>query len=282
VLTQKYFDSKVPSLDNINDKDREVLTQMDAFPELIGRSVEHYRFREALNELMNLARLGNKYLTENEPWKTFKTDEQRTATVLAVSLQVVAKLSIVSEPFLPFTAAKLRKMISLDLTGWNAAAQTCLLPEGRQLGESSLLFDRIEDDQIMKQVQKLLDTKKSNQQASAPELKPQKETITYEDFSRMDIRTGTILTAEIVPKTQKLLKLTIDTGIDKRTVVSGIAEHYKPEDIIGQKVCILINLAPRQLKGIESNGMILMAENSEGKLCFVEPTADFHNGCDVK
>lgn len=282
VLTQKYFDSKVPSLDNINDKDREVLTQMDAFPELIGRSVEHYRFREALNELMNLARLGNKYLTENEPWKTFKTDEQRTATVLAVSLQVVAKLSIVSEPFLPFTAAKLRKMISLDLTGWNAAAQTCLLPEGRQLGESSLLFDRIEDDQIMKQVQKLLDTKKSNQQASAPELKPQKETITYEDFLRMDIRTGTILTAEIVPKTQKLLKLTIDTGIDKRTVVSGIAEHYKPEDIIGQKVCILINLAPRQLKGIESNGMILMAENSEGKLCFVEPTADFHNGCDVK
>jgi len=282
VLTQKYYDGKVPSLEWINDKDREVLAQMDAYPELIGRSVENYRFREALNELMNLARLGNKYLTDNEPWKTYKTDEQRTATVLAVSLQLAAKLSVLSEPFLPFTAAKLRKMLSVNLTAWNDASQACLLPGGHQLGESALLFDRIEDDQVLKQVQKLQETKKSNLQASEVVLKPQKETITYEEFSRMDIRTGTILSAEIVPKTQKLLRLIIDTGIDKRTVVSGIAEHYRPENIIGQKVCILINLAPRQLKGIESNGMILMAENNEGKLCFVEPTAEFHNGSDVK
>jgi methionyl-tRNA synthetase len=282
VLTQKYFEGVVPPMGHINESDKETLKQMDAFPELIGKSVENYRFREALNELMNLARLGNKYLTDNEPWKTFKTDPQRTATVLAVSLQLVAKLAIVSAPFLPFTSAKLRIMISMDAADWNAAKQTLLLPDGHVLGETGFLFERIEDEAIQRQITKLQETKLANQQVAQPALKPQKELITYEDFARMDIRTGTILTAEIVPKTQKLLKLTIDTGLDQRTVVSGIAEHYKPEEIIGQKVCMLVNLAPRQLKGITSNGMILMAENSEGKLCFVEPTADFHNGSDVK
>jgi methionyl-tRNA synthetase len=282
VLTQKYFDGVVPSIGDVNENDLEVLRQMDGFPDKIASSLEVYRFREALSELMNLARLGNKYLTENEPWKVFKTDPDRVKTVLAVSLQIVAKLSVLAEPFLPFTVAKLSEMILLKGLNWTDAHNKVLLPENHRLGEVGYLFDKIEDEVIAKQVQKLLNTKAANLQAAGPVVKPQKETISYEDFARMDIRTGTILAAELVPKTQKLLKLTIDTGIDKRTVVSGIAEHYPPENIIGQKVCMLVNLAPRSLRGIESNGMILMAENSEGKLCFVSPTEDFHNGSDVK
>jgi methionyl-tRNA synthetase len=282
VLTHKYFDGIVPALDQLTDKDREALDQMNAFPAKIGGSIELYRFREALGELMNLARLGNKYLTDNEPWKVFKTDPERVKTILAVSLQIVAKLAVVSEPFLPFTARKLRDMLQTSQQNWADAGQSALLAAGHQLGEAALLFERIEDATIEKQVQKLLDTKIANAQSAGPELKPLKDTITYDDFLKIDIRTGTILEAEAVPKTKKLLKLTIDTGIDKRTVVSGIAEYYKPEDIIGQQVSILVNLAPRNLRGIESQGMILMAEDSEGKLCFVSPTEGFHNGCEVK
>ena len=282
VLTHKYFDGVVPGLVNLNEKDQEVLAAMDAFPAKIGESIESYRFREALSELMNLARLGNKYLTENEPWKQYKTDPERVKTVLAVSLQIVAKLAVLSIPFVPFSAARLTKMIGLNEFNWLDATNTVLLPAGIVLNTPELLFERIEDESVEKQVQKLLDTKKANLQAAGPVLKPQKDPIAYEDFATMDIRTGTILAAEIVPKTKKLLKLTIDTGIDKRTVVSGIAEHYAPEAIIGQKVCMLVNLAPRELRGIVSNGMILMAENSEGKLCFVSPTEAFHNGCEVK
>jgi methionyl-tRNA synthetase len=282
VLTHKYFDGIVPALDQLTDKDRETLDQMNAFPAKIGGSIELYRFREALGELMNLARLGNKYLTDNEPWKVFKTDPERVKTILAVSLQIVAKLAVVSEPFLPFTARKLRDMLQTSQQNWADAGQSALLAAGHQLGEAALLFERIEDATIEKQVQKLLDTKIANAQSAGPELKPLKDTITYDDFLKIDIRTGTILEAEAVPKTKKLLKLTIDTGIDKRTVVSGIAEYYKPEDIIGQQVSILVNLAPRNLRGIESQGMILMAEDSEGKLCFVSPTEGFHNGCEVK
>ncbi|MDP3463235.1 MAG: methionine--tRNA ligase [Bacteroidales bacterium] len=282
VLTQKYFDGIVPSIEGVSGNDLEVLRQMDSFPDKIASSLEVYRFREALSELMNLARLGNKYLTENEPWKVFKTDPDRVKTVLAVSLQIVAKLSVLAEPFLPFTTAKLCDMILFKGLNWNDAHNTVLLPENHRIGEVGYLFDKIEDEAIAAQVQKLLNTKEANLQAAGPVVKPQKETISYEDFARMDIRTGTILAAELVPKTQKLLKLTIDTGIDKRTVVSGIAEHYSPDNIIGQKVCMLVNLAPRSLRGIESNGMILMAENAEGKLCFVSPTEDFHNGSDVK
>jgi methionyl-tRNA synthetase len=201
---------------------------------------------------------------------------------MAVSLQIVAKLAVLAEPFIPFSAAKLRKMIGISDLNWLEADNTELLPAGSTIGQAELLFERIEDEVIEQQVQKLLDTKKANEQAAGPQLKPQKEAVVYEDFAKMDIRTGTILAAEIVPKTKKLLKLTIDTGLDKRTVVSGIAEHYAPEAIIGQKVCMLVNLAPRELRGIVSNGMILMAENSEGKLCFVSPTENFHNGCEVK
>lgn len=282
VLTHKYFDGVVPALANLNENDIEALRLMDAFPAKIGESIELYRFREALSELMNLARLGNKYLTENEPWKVFKTDPERVKTVLAVSLQIVAKLTVLSEPFVPFSAAKLTQMIGLKKLNWIDAVATELLPAGSVIGTPELLFERIEDVDVEKQVQKLLDTKKANLEASEPVLKPQKETVSYEDFAKMDIRTGTIISAEIVPKTKKLLKLTIDTGIDTRTVVSGIAEHYAPEAITGQKVCMLVNLAPRELRGIVSNGMILMAENSEGKLCFVSPTEAFHNGCEVK
>jgi len=282
VLTHKYFEGFVPEMQNLTDSDKEVLVQMNAFPATIGTSIENYRFREALSELMNLARLGNRYLTENEPWKIFKTDPERVKTILAVSLQIVAKLAVLSKPFLPFTASKLSVMIGLGDKNWSDAEIDVLLTAGHQLGVVGLLFERIEDDMIEQQVQKLLDTKMANKQALAPNVKPQKETIAYEDFAKMDIRTGTILAAEVVPKTKKLLKLTIDTGIDKRTVVSGIAEYHQPDQIIGQKVSILVNLAPRPLRGIESNGMILMAENADGKLCFVAPTESFHNGSEVK
>lgn len=282
VLTQKYFEGRVPSMSHLTDKDEEVLKQMEAFPDKIGASIALYRFREALSELMNLARIGNKYLTENEPWKLFKTDPERVKTILAVSLQIVAKLSVLAEPFLPFTADKLSKMIHLGNLNWDNAKTTIILEEGHQLGDAGYLFDKIEDAAIEAQIQKLLDTKKANQHAAGPQLNPQKETIAYEDFANMDLRTGTIIAAEAMPKTKKLLQLTIDTGLDKRTVVSGIAEHYQPENIIGQKVVMLVNLAPRALRGVESQGMILMAENSEGKLCFVSPTEAFHNGSDVK
>ncbi len=282
VLTHKYFEGVVHEGLVLNEADRDTIAQMNAYPAKIGDSIEAFRFREALSELMNLARLGNKYLTENEPWKQFKTDPERVKTVMAVSLQIVAKLAVLAEPFIPFSAAKLRKMIGINDLNWLEADKTELLPAGSTIGQAELLFERIEDEVIEQQVQKLLDTKKANEQATGPQLKPQKEAVVYEDFAKMDIRTGTILAAQIVPKTKKLLKLTIDTGLDKRTVVSGIAEHYTPEAIIGQKVCMLVNLAPRELRGIVSNGMILMAENSEGKLCFVSPTEAFHNGCEVK
>lgn len=282
VLTGKYFGGVVPAMGELTVKDREVLEQMDAFPEKIGASISLYRFREALNEFMNLARLGNKYLTENEPWKLFKTDPERVQTILAVSLQIVAKLMVLSEPFLPFSAARLATMLKSKRFNWQEAYTTVLLPAGHQLGEAGYLFTKIDDDAIEAQVQKLLDTKKANKQAAGPELKAQKETITYEQFASIDLRTGTIVAAEVMPKAKKLLKLVVDTGLDKRTVVSGIAEHYQPESIIGQKVVMLVNLAPRELRGVVSQGMILMAENSEGKLCFVSPTTDFHNGSEVK
>ncbi|MDR0969510.1 MAG: methionine--tRNA ligase [Lentimicrobiaceae bacterium] len=282
VLTQKYFDGVVPSLKNLTKNDEETIRQMNDFPEKIGASIENYRFREALSDLMNLARLGNRYLTENEPWKLIKTDEKRVRTILAVSLQLVAKLAIVSEPFLPFSAKKLQQMIGFEPKNWNQAKQTELLPENHRLGVPELLFEKIEDAVVEQQIQKLLDTKKANETAAATTTKPQKESITYEEFAKMDLRVGTIIEAETVPKTKKLLKLTVDTGIDKRTVVSGIAEYYQPENIIGQQVCILVNLAPRTLKGIESQGMILMVENSAGNLCFVKPSEAFPNGSEIR
>lgn len=277
VLTHKYFEGKVPQRGELNELDVQTIEQIKQFPEKIGRSIEQYRFREALNELMNLARLGNKYLTENEPWKTIKTDEARTATVLNISLQICANLAILSEPFLPFTAEKLRGMLNQDKAFWYEAGNSELLEEGKQINPAQLLFEQIDDKQIEAQLEKLQQTKKANELASAT-VESQKANIEYDDFAKMDIRVGTILAAEKVAKTKKLLKLTIDTGIDKRTIVSGIAEYYSPEEIIGKQVSVLVNLAPKALKGIESQGMILMAENLDGSLSFISPEKSIRNG----
>lgn len=282
VLTHKYFEGKVPALDHLTDADKAVLAEMQHYPEKISHSIELYRFREALSELMNLARLGNRYLTENEPWKIFKTDSERVKTILAVSLEIVARLAVLSEPFLPFTAEKLRKMLRIGSFEWDDTTRPALLEAGHQLGDAVLLFEKVEDSMIEQQVQKLLDTRKANVALEEKPVKPQKEAIQFDDFTKMDLRVGTILEAELVPKTKKLLKLLIDTGIDQRTVVSGIAEYYQPENIIGQQVVMLVNLEPRKIRGIESQGMIMMAENADGKLCFVAPSESFMNGAEVK
>lgn len=280
VLTQKYFGGKVPALGELTKLDTSVLTEIKKYPDSISKSLENYRFREALNELMNLARLGNKYLTETEPWKVFKTDEDRVKTILNISLQICANLAVLSSPFLPFSSEKLFGMLNINTLPWNEGGQDDLLKSGHKLNKPELLFERIEDNQIQAQMQKLLDTKKDNDNERS--VNPQKEDISFDDFVKMDIRTATIIEAEKVPKTKKLLKLIVDTGLDKRTIVSGISEYYKPEDIIGQKVSVLVNLSPRKLKGIESQGMILMAENSDGTLCFVQPSEDFDNGSEIK
>ena len=281
VLTHKYFDGKVPEMGETGDIEKQLIAEIAQYPGRIGTAIENYRFREALNELMNLARLGNKYLTETEPWKNFSSNPGRVKTNLYLSLQICANLAILCEPFLPFTSAKLLGMLNMNLKPWQEAGSCEILLPGYLLHQPAFLFERIEDETIAAQVQKLANTKKANETTQV-EVTPQKPEITFEDFTKLDLRVGTITEAEKVAKTQKLLKLTIDTGFDKRTVVSGIAEHYSPEQVIGQKVVILTNLAPRNLKGIESKGMILMAENSEGKLCFVSPTEAFGNGSEVR
>ncbi|MEJ2594277.1 MAG: methionine--tRNA ligase [bacterium] len=281
VLTQKYFEGVVPEAGQPDKEADQVYAEIKGYPAKIAASLDRFRFREALAELMNLARLGNKYLTDQEPWKLIKTDRQKVELILNTSLQIAANLAILSEPFLPFSANKLRNMLNMKEDKWSDAGNPKLLPSGHKLNKPEFLFEKIEDKAIEIQIEKLMSTKVENE-SSAPAAKPVKEEITFEDFMKMDIRTGTILEAEAVPKTQKLLKLKIDTGIDQRTVVSGIAEFYKPEDIVGKKVSILVNLTPRKLRGIESQGMILMAEDTEGKLCFVSPTEDIDNGSEVK
>lgn len=281
VLTHKYFEGRVPQRGELNDLDIQTIEQIRQFPERIGRSIEQYRFREALNEMMNLARVGNKYLTENEPWKTIKTDASRTATVLNISLQICANLAVLSAPFMPIVAAKLSDMLNMKQFAWFEAGACDMLAEGVAIKQPTLLFEQIDDKQIELQIQKLQAAKKENELNQAS-VAPQSEDISYDDFSKMDIRVGTILEAEKVAKTKKLLKLTVDTGIDKRTIVSGIAEYYKPEEIIGRQVSVLVNLAPKNLKGIESRGMILMAENLDGSLSFVSPDKLLKNGSVVK
>ena len=281
VLTKKYFDGKVPERNTLTSEDETILKTLAEFPGKIAKSIELYRFREALGEMMNLARLGNKYLTDNEPWKIFKTDPERVKTILNISLQIAANLAVLSEPFLPFTSEKLYKMLNLDKKMWREAGDDRMLKAGYQLNKPEFLFEKIEDEQVEAQVQKLLKTKKENQLAEKSAT-PAKNEIEFDDFMKMDIRTGTILEAEKVPKTKKLLKLKIDTGIDRRTVVSGIAEHYTPDEIIGKQVSVLVNLKPRKLRGIESQGMILMAEDKDGKLVFVAPEKPVSNGSEVK
>lgn len=281
VLTHKYYEGKVPAIEELNDYDKSVLEEIKEFPMRIGVSLDTFRFREALNELMNLARLGNKYLTDSEPWKIFKTDEARVRTILNISLQICANLAVLSRPFLPFTSAKLTAMQNMTEFTWKDAGNASLLVDGQQLNQPELLFERIEDDVIEAQVQKLMETKKNNQQKTI-NVKPAKENVTYDDFAKLDLRVATVLEAEKVPKTDKLLKLKIDTGIDQRIVISGIAGKYKPEDLIGKKICMIVNLAPRNIRGTESRGMILSAEDANGNLCTIMPSEDFHNGSEIK
>ncbi len=278
VLTHKYFEGKVPAATELTAYDKETLAAMQRYPAIIAQSLENYKFREALGELMNLARLGNKYLTDSEPWKIFKTEPTRVSTILNISLQICSALAVLSGPFLPFTAEKLLKMLAMDNLSWDDAAVTNALKAGHAINKPELLFTKIEDEQIQAQVDKLKNTKKENQAQENGEVKPLKENISYEDFIKMDLRTATITAAEKVAKTKKLLKLTLETGVDTRTVVSGIAGFYDPEKIIGMQVTLLANLQPKTIKGIESHGMILMAEAGDGTLSFITPDKAINNG----
>ena len=334
VLTHKYFGGMVPADKKPEQIDAETLAQIPALKAAIENSLESYRFREALKSVMDIARLGNKYLTDTEPWKVAKTDMDRTSSILNVSLQICAALAIAIEPFLPFSAGKLRRILNIGLLAgadhrsgegepsvnfyrpgeaaalhtsptpnssypeeaardvapdsfpvvlsWSLLGRDCLLPEGHQLGEPELLFSKIEDSVVEAQVKKLEDTRKANDaEKAAHNVAPQKAECSFEDFEKMDIRTATVLEAERVPKTDKLLKLTIDTGIDKRVIVSGIAEYYTPEQMVGRQICILANLAPRKIRGIESKGMILMARQGDGKMRFVTPQETLANGAEI-
>jgi methionyl-tRNA synthetase len=281
VLTHKFYQGAVPSQTTQNETDRDVLEQIKKYPEIIGRNIELYHFREALNELMNLARLGNKYLTDNEPWKEFKTNPERVQTVMNIALQISANLAVLCEPFLPFTAKKLQKMLRIENLTWKDAENGILLEDNHLVNEAEFLFEKIEDDAIALQLQKLEDSKLANLQSNTT-VTPQKDLISFDDFSKMDLRICQVLEAEKVPKTKKLLKLKVDTGIDKRHIVSGIAEYYNPEDIIGKKVLMLVNLQSREIKGIESQGMILMAENANGELSVVGAEKEVASGMTVK
>jgi methionyl-tRNA synthetase len=279
VLTNKYYEGIVPNPNSFSEVDNATLTELKAYPAVISSTIERYRFREALGELMNVARLGNKYLADEEPWKVIKDNPERVQTQMYVALQIAAALSSLCEPFLPFTATKLSRILKIDSKiDWKTVSETSeLIPVGHQIGEAELLFSKIEDEEIQKQMDKLEATKVANKEAIASSLamtEPQKETIQYEDFAKMDLRVGTILEAEKMPKANKLLILKIDTGIDVRTIVSGIAESFSPEEIIGKRVTVLVNLAPRNLRGVDSEGMILMTTNAEGKLVFVNPDVD--------
>ena len=281
VLTHKYFEGRVPGVAELTEGDRAALSELPRLKEAVEYNLDNFRFREALKAMMDIARLGNKYLADNEPWKVIKTDAARVGTVLNISLQITANLAIVAQPFLPFSAVKIAEFINLGKSLWQDAGRGDILEAGHLLGEVSLLFEKIEDEAIELQLLKLQQTKEKNL-LGKPAAKPQKEDISYDDFSRMDIRIGTILEAVKVPKTKKLMQLRIDTGIDVRTVVSGIAEYFEPEEIIGKQICLLANLAPREIKGIQSQGMILLAEDASGKLIFVTPEEGMKPGAEVK
>lgn len=281
VLTHKYFNGKVPEQGPLTDFDKEIIAAMPSIKNQVENSLENFRLREALKYAMDFARLGNKYLADTEPWKLIKTDEPRVKTILNIALQITANLSSVFEAFLPETSKKIRAFLNIGLIPWENAADPVNLESGHPINEPTLLFDKIEDNQVEYQVNKLLKIKSDNMN-SAHKAEPQKPPVSFDDFTKMDIRVGTILEAEKVPKTKKLLKLLIDTGIDKRTVVSGIAEFFEPGKIIGQQVCILVNLEPREIKGIQSQGMILMAEDSDGALKFTQPATSTVNGAEVR
>jgi methionyl-tRNA synthetase len=277
VLTHKYYQGIVPLRRQLTGYDEEVIAALKGFPEKIAASIERYRFREALGFMMDLARLGNKYLADTEPWKVIKTDPDRTATILNIALNIAANLAIVSEPFLPFTAGKLVSLFDMKHITWEDAGAADLIKGGKSLGEMGLLFDKIEDETVEKQVQKLLDAKKMNDAENVP-VAVMKDLITYDDFAKLDMRIVTVLEAERMPKSKKLIKMKVDTGLGHRTVLSGVAEHFEPEYLIGKQVAMLINLAPRKMMGIDSEGMILMAEDKDGKLKLIQPHAGTADG----
>lgn len=284
VLTNKYYNGIIPEPSEFKDIDKETLNTLKAYPSVISSSIERFRFREGSQELMNLARLGNKYLADEEPWKTIKTDEARTKTVMYVALQIASALAVLCEPFLPFTSNKLKRILKSHTNNWSSISkEDILMPSGHliQTGKPELLFSKIEDSEIQNQLDKLEANRKANKNANKT-VEPQKEEITFDDFTKLDLRVGTILEAEKMPKTKKLFVLKVDTGIDTRTIVSGIAESFKPEEIIGKRVTVLVNLAPRKLRGIESQGMILMTEDETGNLVFVNPDfSEVSNGLKI-
>ncbi|MBQ1253762.1 MAG: methionine--tRNA ligase [Alistipes sp.] len=282
VLTQKYYSGVVPAAQSLTDYDRATIEELSGIKASLEANIESYRFREALKDAMNFARIGNKYLADTEPWKVVKSDPERVKTILNIALQITANVAIAIEPFMPFSAAKINNMLNISKLSWEELGSMSLIAEGHTIGKPELLFEKVEDDVIEAQLKKLADIKAANAAAAAAEhVTEQKEEISFDDFQRMDIRVSTILAAEKVAKTKKLLKLTVDTGIDKRTIVSGIAEHFTPEELVGRQVLVLVNLAPRELKGIESKGMILMAEDASGKLELLAPGNATNNGAIV-
>ncbi len=279
VLTNKYFDGKVPPRQELTDFDRETLSSIGSIARSVGKSLDAFRFREAVKYAMDLARLGNKYLADTEPWKLIKTDEERVKTILNIAMQITANLTILLDPFLPFSMQRLSEFINFREKRWNMVGETDLLESGHPVNKAGLLFEKVENEQVQQQLDKL-----QNARIPAEEEKPvapQKEEISFEDFTGMDIRVGTILEAEKVAKTKKLIRMLVDTGLDQRTIISGIAEYYDPADLPGKRVCALVNLAPRKIRGVESRGMLLLSENTDGTLHFVEPPADAENGAQV-
>jgi len=281
VLTQKFFDNKVPQLNELTDYDKETLKEFADVKNVVESNLNTFRFRDALKEAMNLARIGNKYLADTEPWKVAKTDMVRVETIMNISLQITANLAIAFEPFLPFSVKKIRTFINKDNLTWEQLGRTDLLPVGHQLNPSELLFSKIEDETIEKQIQKLLDTKKANEQQVETKIAPQKPNVAFDDFTKLDLRVGTVLECTKVPKADKLLQFLIDDGMGKRTIISGIAAWYKPEDLVGKQVCFIANLEPRKLRGIESQGMILSVEDAEGNLSLIQPSKEVGPGCQI-
>ncbi len=281
VLTHKYFNGVIPPIGYLTAEEKEILIRIAEFPTIIGSSIEKYRFREALSEFMNLARLGNKYLTDTEPWKKIKENPEEVKKILHISLQICASLAVLGEPFLPFTSEKLRKMLNMNSFPWNQGGRIDLLKAGDLIQQPEYLFEKIEDEVIQQQVQKLLDAKAANMINQVP-VEPAQEDISYEEFSKMDLRICTVLEAEKVAKTKKLMKLKVNTGVDTRTIISGIAENYEAEDLIGKQVLMLINLAPKEIKGVLSHGMVLLAENVDGKLSLIHPDKAVKPGSSVK
>ncbi len=282
VLTHKYYDGVVPECGELTDFDRQTLDELVAIKPVLESSIENYRFREALKEAMNYARIGNKYLADSEPWKLIKTDPERVKTILNIALQITADIAIAIEPFMPFSAEKILAMLGVEKFSWSRLGATDLIPAGHKINKAELLFEKIEDDVIQAQLDKLAAAKAANEAANAAQnIEPQKDSVSFDDFQKMDIRVSTILAAEKVAKTKKLLKLTVDTGIDQREIVSGIAEHFSPEELVGKQVLVLVNLEPRELKGILSRGMILMAEDATGKLRLLQPNEAVVSGAVV-